>query len=177
MRPWGIGLVVVLLVGMNIWRWWPTQPTAKHAQPGQSLPINVEALQLAVHPPENYALPVMVRNIFEAYQPPVAVIREPVISPPPAPVLTVQPPPGPPPKTPEELEAENARMELAQIRLVGVIIHDATIQAYLAKGDQTYMTKVGDLASRFTVTEIKADRVRLHDARTQVGGEVFVLGK
>lgn len=176
MRLWGIG-IVVLLVGLNAWRWWPTQASIKHASPPQSARTNVDNLRLAVNASENYALPLVTRNIFEAYQPPV--ILEPATPPPPTVPVQVVPlsPPEPPPKTPEELEAEAARAELAQIRLVGVIIHDATIQAYLAKGDQTYMTKVGDLASRFTVTEIKADRVRLHDARTQVGGEVFVLGK
>lgn len=179
MRPWGVGLVVVLLVGLNVWRWWPTQPTAKTVAQAKSGGVNVENLRLTMNVLENNALPIVMRNIFEPYQSPEILEPPPPQSlPPPPPIVAAPPlPPEPPPKTPEELEAEAARAELAQMRLVGVIIHDATIRAYLTKGDQTYMTKVGDMASRFTVTAINANGVRLHDARTQVGGEIFVLGK
>ena len=86
-------------------------------------------------------------------------------------------PPEPPPKSPEELEAEAARAEFAQIKLVGVIIHDAKFRAYLTRGEQTYLASMGDAVARFTVTAIKAESVKLHDPRTQVGGEIPVLGK
>lgn len=171
--------VVVLLVALNAWRWWPDAAPAPHAGQARSASLEAQHLRLSVRVAAEEALPTATRNIFQlreplapAPKPRSAPLRQPV---PVAPVQAeVQ---EPPPKTPEQIEEEAARAELAQIRLVGVIFRNARGQAYLSKGEQTYLVSLGDPVARFTVTSITAESVKLHDARTQVGGEIPVLGK
>ena len=181
MRRWGMVAIVVLLIALNVWRWWPANASVKPSIQTQHSALSVQNLRLAVRVSDSGTLPTVSRNVFERLQlaPPIV---KPQYVPPQESTPEVLPvaqttPPEPPPKTPEELEAEAARVEFAQIKLVGVIIHDAKFSAYLAKGEQTYLASLGDAVARFTVTAIKAESVRLHDPRTQVGGDIPVLGK
>lgn len=183
MRRSGMAAIVVLLVALNVWRWWPESASVKPSIKTQHSALSVKNLRLAVRVSDSGTLPTVSRNVFERLQlaPPIVMPQD-VPQPVPAPMVEVLPlaqaqPLEPPPKTPEELEAEAARAEFAQFKLVGVIIHDAKFRAYLAKGEQTYLASLGDAVARFTVTAIKAESVRLHDPRTQVGGEIPVLGK
>jgi Tfp pilus assembly protein PilP len=89
-----------------------------------------------------------------------------------------QTPPPPPPKTPEQLEEEAARAELTQIKLVGVVFRGDKGQAFLVKGDQTYMVSVGEkVGDRFTVDAVTSDSVQLKDPRTSVSGQIPISGK
>ncbi len=177
MRRLGLTGVVVLLVVLNVWRWWPDAAPALRAGQTQSASPDAQHLRLSVRVAAEDALPTATRNIFQLREPP-APVSKPKAAPvqQPAPVAPVQVQ-EPPPKTPEQIEEEAARAELAQIKLVGVIFRNAQGQAYLSRGDQTYLVSLGDPVARFTVTSITAESVKLHDARTQVGGEIPVLGK
>lgn len=182
MRRSGIVAIVVVLVALNVWRWWPASTSVKPSAQVQHAALEVQDLRLAVRVSESGTLPTVSRNVFEhlQYEPDIVTARY-VPLPEPVTVVEALPvteaPPEPPPKSPEELEAEAARAEFAQIKLVGVIIHDAKYRAYLTRGEQTYLASLGDAVARFTVTAIKAESVKLHDPRTQVGGEIPVLGK
>ncbi len=86
-------------------------------------------------------------------------------------------PPAPPPKTPEQLEEEAARAELAQIKLVGVVFRGDRGQAFLTKGDQVYLTFSGDkVGDRFTVESVTTDAVQLKDLKTNVTGRISISG-
>lgn len=183
MRRWGIAAIVVLLVALNVWRWWPETASVKPSIQTQHASLSEKNLRLVVRVSDSSTLPIVSRNVFERLQLAPPIVKLQYVPPPEStPAVEVLPgaqttPPEPLPKTPEELEAEEARAEFAQIKLVGVILHDAKFRAYLAKGEQTYLASLGDAVARFTVTAIKAESVRLHDPRTQVGGEIPVLGK
>lgn len=187
MRRWGIAAIVVVLVALNVWRWWPetasVKPSIQTQHSSLSENLSEKNLRLAVRVSDSSTLPIVSRNVFERLQLAPPIVKLKYVPPPEStPMIEVLPgaqttPPEPPPKTPEELEAEEARAEFAQIKLVGVILHDAKFRAYFAKGEQTYLASLGDAVARFTVTAIRAESVRLHDPRTQVGGEIPVLGK
>lgn len=179
-RSWLAAAIVALIV-LNVWRWWPADATAKPSADTRQATANAQDLRLAVRTSGDESMPRIERNIFQVRRPvPLRVEPRTVLSraAPPAPAVlpqTLQQ--DLPPRTPEEIDAEMAQAELAQIKLVGVIFRDAKPRAYFARGDQTYMVSLGDTVERFTVTEITAERARLHDPRTRIGRTIPVLGK
>jgi hypothetical protein len=162
-RSWLVAIVVAL-IALNVWRWWPADAPAKHAAEARPATIGAQNLRLAVRASTAETLPRVERNIFELRKAAPRPRTKPMHRPRPVPaVMPVAQPPEPPHKTPEEIEAETAQAELAQIKLVGVIFRDAKPRAYFARGDQTYMVAPGDTVARFTVTAITAESARLHD--------------
>lgn len=178
MRRAGFAVAIVLLIALNIWRWWPDSMPVKHAgDKAKSAAFSAQQLRLSVRVAADDAPPGVMRNIFQLREQPLPPPRPKKLAVQ-QPVVPVQAPvPEPPPKTPEQIEEEAARAELAQIKLVGVIFRNAKGQAYLSRGEQTYLVSLGDSVARFTVTAITAEGVKLHDVRTQVGGDIPVLGK
>ena len=180
-RSW-LAAAIVALVGLNVWRWWPADAMEKPVAGARHASLSAQDMRLAVRTSNDAALPRVERNLFQLRRP-MPLRAEPRPAPLPRPsrpapaVLPVTQPQEPPPKTPEEIEAEAAQAELAQIKLVGVIFRDARPYAYFAKGDQTYMVSQGETVERFTVTAITAESARLHDSRTQAGRVIPVLGK
>jgi Tfp pilus assembly protein PilP len=135
------------------------------APEGSSNRFRTEDFQLNASPP---SVDKSTRAARDLFQPKVVVVARP----------KVQTPPPPPPKTPEQLEEEAARAELTQIKLVGVVFRGDKGQAFLVKGDQTYMVSVGEkVGDRFTVDAVTADSVQLKDPRTSVSGQIPVSGK
>jgi hypothetical protein len=180
-RSW-LAAIIVSLIVLNLWRWWPADASAKLSTEVRHAPMSAQDLRLAVQASTDDALPKMERNIFQLRRlspsPRAKPGHTPLPRPAPAVRSVAQPqPPEPPPKTPEQVETEAAQAELGQIKLVGVIFRDAKPHAYFARGDQTYMVSVGDTVARFTVTAITAESARLHDPRTQIGSVIPVLGK
>ena len=183
MRRSGLAAVIVALIVPNVWRWWPADVPQKQASGPRQATTSVQDLRLAVRAPADDTMPRVERNIFQLRRPlPLRAESRPVVARAPRQAPAVLPvaqalPPEPPPKTPEQIEAEAAQAELAQIRLVGVIFRDAKPRAYFSRGDQTYLVSLGDAVERFTVTAINAEGATLHDPRTQVGRVIPVLGK
>ena len=166
-RKWIIAAVVLALVALNVWRWWPSGSAKPVGMPGTVSPS-------AVFRPEDFeirALPAdppgpMQRDLFhpKPAAKPVAKISAKA--------------PEPPPKSPEELEREAAQAELAQFRCVGVAFRGGRAQAFLVKGGETFLVSPGDkVGNRFIVDKIAPDAVTLQDPNTGVSGQIAVSGK
>lgn len=164
--------IILLLLGANIWYWWPR--TGK-------LPME-SSLTMRHYQAEDFALKISpgsdnqhMRRQRDLFRPKLAVAPKAVTPR----VAVKQPPkpPEPPPKTPEQLEEEAARAELAQIKLVGVVFRGERGQAYLTHGDQAYMVFAGGkVGERFTVETIASDSVQLKDPKTNVTGRIPMSG-
>lgn len=179
MRRAAFAGVIFVLIALNVWRWWPDEKPGRPAGPRSDMSSTAEQLRLSLKVTGDASAPAAVRDIFQSREPSLPAVKPkdvPIVQ-----VVPVEPPPPvviePPPKSPEQIAEEAARAELSQIKLVGVIFRNAKGQAYLSKGEQTYLVSLGDSVARFTVTSITAESVKLFDSRTQVGAEIPVLGK
>ena len=184
-RRTGLLAAIALLVALNVWRWWPAAAPETSAPNAPRAAAPSAALQLAARVPEPTS-PGITRNPFQMGKgstsaPSTAGAPRPAGEPTRAAsaVTRVSLPveAAPPPKTPEEIEAEVVQFELGQVKLVGVIVRDGKPQAYFAHGDRTYLVSVGDAVGRFAVVAISAESAKLHDRATGQSRVIPVLGK
>ena len=158
-----------LLVLINLWKWAPPLQTSvksgdRREVAGQFQP---EDFQINVLAGRTNANETIKRDLF---QPKLAIVVKP-------PVKKIEPKPEPPPKTPEQLEEEAARAELAKIKCVGVVFREQKGQAFLVKGDQVYLAFIGDkVGDRFILERIAADGVFLKDPKTNVSAQLPISG-
>jgi Tfp pilus assembly protein PilP len=161
-----ISLILLLLVA-NIWYWWPRAPETHRMESSSAVRrFQIEDFELKIPQgvDDKYARPR--RDLFQ----PKAVVTRRISK-------KTNSPPAPPPKTPEQLEEEAARAELAQIKLVGVVFRGDRGQAFLTKGDQLYLAFPGDkVGGRFTVEKVATDAVQLNDPNTNVTGRIPISG-
>ena len=159
-----LGAGVTLLVLLNLWNWWPRSAPSTRTTPAPANGFQPEDFRLKMESAAESGAALM-RDLFQPRRPP-------------APVIKTRTPPPPPPKTPEQLAEEAARAELAQFRLVGIVIRAGRAQAFLMKGDQSYMVSAGDRAGdHFTVEAVGSDNVVLRDPRTSVSAQLPVSGR
>ncbi len=166
-RKWIIAAVVLALVALNAWRWWPAGSARPVGMPGTVSPSaafrteDFEIRALSAEPPGP-----MQRDLFRPKTVAKPVARGSAKT------------PEPPPKSPEELEREAAQAELAQFRCVGVAFRGGRAQAFLVKGGETFLVSPGDkVGNRFIVDKIAPNTVSLQDPNTGVAGEIAVSGK
>lgn len=166
-RKWIIAAVVLALVALNVWRWWPAGSAKPGSMPGTVSPSatfrteDFEIRALPADPPGR-----MQRDLFRPKTAAKPVAKGSVKA------------PEPPPKSPEELEREAAQAELAQFRCVGVAFRGGRAQAFLVKGGETFLVSPGDkVGNRFIVDKIVSDAVSLQDPNTGVAGQIAVSGK
>lgn len=166
-RRYKILAIVVLLLGMmNAWVWGfgnrPAAAPPRHDLAGEFRPedFHIRAVVQASETTRNVP-----RDLF---RPKLAIVKPP-------PKKMEQKPPEPPPKTPEQLEEEAARAELAKLKFVGVVFREQKGQAFLVRDDKAYLAFVGDkVADRFVVEQIAADTVSLRDPKTNVSGQLSI---
>lgn len=166
-RFWLI-VLAIFIAGLNVWSWWPSGSSQKieSASTRERWTPEVLKVRTAV---DVEKVPPARRDLFQPKYVVVKAAPKPKI-----PEL----PPAPPPKTPEQIAEETARVELSQIRLVGVVFRGGNGEAFLVKGDQTYMVRQGEkVGDRFMVESIQTDAVALKDPMTQVSGSLSVSGK
>ena len=164
------GALVVLLLATNIWYWWTPDAAdvKRETRTGQSSGYRPEDFRVKLGASSEGAGARMQRDLFQAK---VEVVKQKL-----PPVASK--PPEPPPKTPEELQEEAARAELAQYKLVGVAFRGGKGQAFVTRGEQVYMVVAGEkVGDRFTVEKIVADAIELRDPATNVAGKIPVSGK
>ena len=171
-RKWIVAAVVLALVALNVWHWWPagsakpdSKPATKLGTISASAPFRPEDFEIRVLP----------------IDPPGAIQRDLFHSRPAAKPLakkSASKAPEPPTKSPEELEREAAQAELALFRCVGVAFRGGRAQAFLVKGSETFLVSPGDkVGNRFVVDTIAPDAVSLQDPNTGVAGQIAVSGK
>lgn len=161
-----MGTGVAMLVALNLWNWWPSAPkeTREAAAPASGFRPDDFRLKIDAVPEAGTAS--AARDLFQPKRPTAP------------PATKVNAPPPPPPKTAEQLAEEAARAELAQFRLIGIVLRGGRGQAFLMKGEQAFMVYVGDRAGdRFTVESVSTEGVMLKDPRTGVSGQIAVSGK
>ncbi len=156
--------LATLLLGANLWHWWPRAaqgPRMDRLASAES--FRAEDFRVRVQPLTEAPEDSPRRDPFRPKSAALAAKTG-------VPAATL--------KTPQQLEEEAARAELAQIKLVGVVIRDNKPQAFLTSGTQTYIAYPGDkVGSRFRVEEIGTDNIRLKDDKTSVAGQVPISGK
>ena len=161
------GLVLIGTLGIiNAWYWWPAKTVTPISTAGRALSQEFRLGDFQIKTLQPGADTPIKRDLFyPKYVPPP---RKPVF----------KPPPGPPPKTPEELAREAAKVELAQFKCMGVLFREGKGQAYLVKGDQVFLARLGEkVGNRFIVDKISPEGVVLWDPETKVSAEVSVSGK
>lgn len=161
-------VLVAALLGANIWYWWiPDAADVKRDVRRDKDGYREEGVRLKLGAPTDTVAP-MQRDLFQAK----VEVAKPKTMPVPAKPLE------PPPKTPEELQEEAARAELAQYKLVGVAFRGGKGQAFVTRGEQIYMVAAGEkVGERFTVEKVAADAIELRDPATNVAGKIPVSGK
>lgn len=153
---------VALLLGANLWRWWPHGAEGPRMGPRANETFRAEDFRMRVDPLTEEREEPLRRDPFHPKS--AALLAK-------AGALA-------PPKTSQQLEEEAARAELAQIKLVGVVVRNDKPQAFLTNGGQTYMVQPGDkVGNRFRVEGIGTDNIRLKDDKTSVSGQVPISGK
>jgi hypothetical protein len=179
---WLLAALAVALIAVNVWRWWPAPASApkRSAGPQSRTPVFAASdFRLTIGTDTSAAGSRMARDLFQARvapPPPAARVARP--APPPAPPVPQAVSAEPPPKSAEELAAESAQMELAQIKLVGVVFRGGKGQAFLVKGEHAYIAQAGEkVGARFRVESVHAESVDLHDPQTRVSAHIAVSGK
>ncbi|HVQ14046.1 MAG TPA: hypothetical protein VMS40_10660 [Vicinamibacterales bacterium] len=159
--------IAVVLVALNVGKWiFAEDPARASEQAASSERMNPQHFVLRVSPAaprEKEA----VRDLFFARPPPAAVVK----------TSRALQPAGPPPKTPEELAAEQAQSEFARLGVTGIAFRNGKGQAYVTRGEESFVVKVGDrVAERFEVMSISADYVSLRDTETGIEKQVTLQG-
>lgn len=164
-KKMGALAAILLLVALNVWRWWPVAQATSEKAAGIEGGFRLEDFEIGSSRVDSWDQ--RPRDIFH---PKKVFIPEPEVE-----ALPVE---APPVKSPEELAYEAAQAEFSQIRCVGISIRDNHFQAYLSSQGSHFLVSAGDkVGSRFVVEKIMSGSVILRDSDTGVGGEITVSGK
>ena len=164
-----IALVIALLVGLNVWRWWPSPQVSagRGGLPSATLTFRLEDFEVRALPDDSRIS--LLRDLFHPNR---IVVSSPVAT------VVQNTTPEPPAKSPEELAHDAAQAEFTQMRCVGISVRDKRTQAYILNGGDSILVSTGDkVGDRFVVENIMTDGVVLRDPDTGVGGQIPVSGK
>lgn len=161
-----LGGAVLLLVLLNVWHWSSgpapasPRPLAANATPelaGADLVLRVASVDAVS--------PTPIRDLFQVK---VAVANRPRI------VAKAQPPP----KTPEQIAEEQARAELTQIKLLGIVFRGNQGEAFLTANGASVTGRTGArVGNHFVIERITPENVDVRDPDTQVSGQLKLLGQ
>lgn len=161
-----LGAGVGALVLLNLWQWWPRTAEQTRVAVAPSGGTRPEDFRLRMEAAPQVDATAPGRDLFQPKRPPAPAVARSKASAP------------PPPKSPEELEREAAQAELAQYRCVGVSVRAGRIQAFVVRGDQSFLVSPGGrVGDRFVVDKITPEAISLSDPRTGVAGQISVSGK
>lgn len=158
---------VAILAVLNLWRWTggAPAPTAHRSSMGPGREPSADDLVLRVSVAVQPQSETKFRDLFHPKLLPVKRVARTT-------------PPPPPPKTPEQLAEEQARAELAAIKLLGVVFRGALGEAFLLTNSGTVTAQAGSrVGNRFVVERITPESVDLRDPETQVSGQLALVEK
>jgi hypothetical protein len=157
------GLALLLLAGLNVWRW-VGKPSDAIGQATGGSSYRVEDFELKVVSDRRGVAP-STRELF--FPKPTAVERS----------ARVVVPSGPPPKTAEQIADEEAQMEFAGIVVSGIAFQGGKGQAYITRRGDSFVVKAGDkIGDRLQVQAITRDSVSLLDSKTQISKQIALQG-
>jgi hypothetical protein len=161
------GAVAATLLGLNLVKWLiasdPADASETAIAGGRMQPKDF-ALRVVAEKP---GVATAGRDLF--FGKPVVVAAKPVVR--------AAVPAGPPPKTEEELAQERAQAEFARLGVTGIAFRNGKGQAYVTKGDESFVVKPGDrVAERFEVVSVSADYVSLRDTETGLERQITLQG-
>lgn len=155
----------VILALLNVWRW-TVGSTARPAGPAIAIPgveTSADDLTLQVVSAATPGTSTVVRDLF---RPKLAAVKR-------APRVVKK---EPPPKTPEQLAEEQARAELAQMKLLGVVFRAGQGEAFLLSNGATVAAQTGSrIGDRFVVERITPESIEVRDPQTQVSGQLALI--
>lgn len=165
---------IVILVVVNVWRWWPSSSTSDKASATSETGIDQARGEKAYYRVEDFQVRMLAhadtnkkskRNLFRPK------IKKRI-------KRRIKKPKGPPPKTPEQLAQEAARAELAMIKCIGIAFRGGKGQAFMSIGGQTKLvSEGGKIGQRFIVERISTNAVDVRDPKTGVTGHIAVSGR
>lgn len=167
-------IFVVILVVVNVWRWWPSSSTNDKASVTRQTGVEQTRGEKTYYRVEDFQVRMLVhtdsnkkgkRNLFRPK------IKKRVKK-------RIKKRKGPPPKTKEQLAEEAARAELASIKCVGIAFRGGKGQAFMSIGGQTKLvSEGGKIGQRFIVERISTNAVDVRDPRTGVTGHIALSGR
>jgi hypothetical protein len=159
----------LLLVLANVWRWWPEG--GSRATPALARTVDSVADGESVFGELRFrvsantdALPPVRRDLFLPNLPPPPKPKKPVNA-------------EPPPKTAEQIAEDEARTELAQLKLIGVLWRENEREAFVSSRGQYLVVRHGSrVGEHFVVEEISAESLSVRDPATNVAGRLALSG-
>lgn len=141
---------IVMLVVLNIWRWWPApNETAGQAKTTRKISLAENEINFLNYIPPDRKEQAVARNLFApvvekaSYTRPVKVAKQ-----------TNKP----------ASKSENRQSELSTFKLEGVLDTDGRVQAFLSRQDDVYMVYRGErVAKAIVVEKITHDGILLKD--------------
>lgn len=142
-------------------------------------PITIAARQIPGEPKKNIFAPWSEPQSPEQVAARAKARRKSMASAPLAPPVAAAPP-VPPPSSPEELAAQAARQQeelrlrqlkeqMAQYRYLGFLTRDGDRKAFLGKGRELYVIRLGDkLEGKFLVAAIDSETVKLRETQSSL---------
>lgn len=96
----------------------------------------------------------------------------------PAPPPTIPAPPPPPPKTPEQLAAERAVLEMERFRFLGFVRRGESRSMFLGRGDELLVVREGEMVKGlYNIKLIGKDYLVLSDPGTGMEKRIDLTGK
>lgn len=161
-----LGAAVLLLALLNVWRW-TAGPLTTSSGPGPaSAAADLAGEDLVLRAASADAVsPTPLRDLFQVR---VVVSNRPRLA----------AKPQPPPKTAEQIAEEQARAELAQFKLQGVVFRGDQGEALLLSNGVSVTARTGArVGNHFVVERITPEIVDVRDPDTQVSGQLVLIGR
>lgn len=157
--------VVVILIVVNAWRW-VFHGNELSGSFVQEKDVGFDANDFVIKSNVVNAQGSLTRDLFSR-----KVVEKQQIN-----VVKKQPVPAR--KTQSEIESDQARLELDQLKVVAIAFRNTQRYAMIASGDQLYTVYEGDrVGDRFVVEAIEVNAVTVKDSTTNTAGNISVSGE
>lgn len=155
--------VVAVLVGVNIWRWWPQAESPERSTAAADARVtDVFDLRLAGHESLDNKAGRIKRDLFA----PVSVTK---------PVVEVKKPVVKPVKKPREIQSQQNRIlkELEEFQLMGILLRNGIKRAFLTRKEENFTVTRGDRIDKiYIVDDVTLTSVTLSEAESRISKKI-----